>query len=129
MWHRPPENMSCVLIVCCVQHAPVDSPLALAPGGIPAAILGAPQVGKTEANLVRSTLGGLRERVNNDGHSRSLYHPQCIVVVQLVQDNTSVVRCQKNSSCSPLKANIYTSMQVFSMICKKHYSAKPTTGS
>ncbi len=39
---------------------------------------------KTEVNLVRSTLGGLREHVNNDGHSRGVYHPQCIAVMHLV---------------------------------------------
>jgi len=45
-------------------------PSALALGGIPAAIISVvPIVWKTEVNLVRWTLGGLRERVNNDGHS------------------------------------------------------------
>ncbi len=39
---------------------------------------------KTEVNLVRSTLGGLREWVNNNGHSRHVYHPQCIAAMHLV---------------------------------------------
>ena len=45
-------------------------PRSLALGGIPAAMISVvPIVCKTEVNLVRWTLGGLRERVNNDGHS------------------------------------------------------------
>lgn len=35
---------------------------------------------------MRLTLGGLRERLNNDGHSRSAYHPQCIAVMHVVQE-------------------------------------------
>ncbi len=36
-------------------------------------------------NLVRLTLGELRERVNNNDHSRGIYHPQCYAVMPLVQ--------------------------------------------
>ncbi len=69
-----------------VQHALVDFHSALALGGNHHKCRSIRL--KTEVNLVSPTLGGLRERVNNDGHSRCVYHPQCIAVMHLVQENT-----------------------------------------
>ncbi len=62
---RPWTHHGCGSLV--LQNALIDFPSALAPGGIPAAII---SVVCLKVNLVRSTLEGLRGRDNNNSHSR-----------------------------------------------------------
>ncbi len=79
----------------------------------------------------------------NDGHSRRVYHPQCIAVMHLVQGNTLVGLVRSAVLILYYKPiaiivliiieDAFTSLkirlQVFVMICKNQYRAEPTTGS
>lgn len=69
-------------------------------------------------NMPSLILEGLRERVDNDGQSRSVHHPQFIAVMHLVQ-NTANFRwqyCAQNTGCLLLKVKMNTlSMESFSI--------------